>query len=274
MSSVNRAVNEAGEQIGWLARAGYASRGVVYLIIGSFAALAAIGGGRAEGSKGALQTLLDQPAGTVLVGILLIGLIGYVAWRLIQAIGDTDRHGTSPKGLAIRAGLLASAATYATLALYAASRIGLFSGGGSGSGGGAAQFIAGLVGSRTAAWLLAVVLLGVGIAHCWKAVTAKFEKHFRAERETMRRLRPIARAGLIARGSIFFVLAFLLIYRGVTAGDDGGSPPGIEDALRFVQQLPFGNGLLAIMGVGLMLFAAYSFAEAWWRRVRIPAPSE
>jgi hypothetical protein len=53
-----------------MARAGYAARGFVYLIIGFFAALAAFGRSEAKDTKGALETMLSQPFGTLLVGSL------------------------------------------------------------------------------------------------------------------------------------------------------------------------------------------------------------
>jgi hypothetical protein len=53
----------------WLARAGYAAEGCVYVIMGGLAVLAALGaGGRVTGAKGALVALLSQPFGFVLLG--------------------------------------------------------------------------------------------------------------------------------------------------------------------------------------------------------------
>ena len=62
-----------------LARLGYGSRGVVYLMIGGLAMLAAFGnGGETTGSKGAMLKILEQPVGTTLMVIIIIGLISYV----------------------------------------------------------------------------------------------------------------------------------------------------------------------------------------------------
>lgn len=56
------------------ARMGYASRGIVYVLVGSLAALAAFGqGGQTEGSRGALERLLTAPFGKVLLAIMEIG---------------------------------------------------------------------------------------------------------------------------------------------------------------------------------------------------------
>ena len=51
----------------WLARLGYAARGVVYLLIGWFALAAAWGAGLPDDSRGVLRRLLVQPFGRVLL---------------------------------------------------------------------------------------------------------------------------------------------------------------------------------------------------------------
>ncbi|MEG6551583.1 DUF1206 domain-containing protein, partial [Desulfocurvibacter africanus] len=84
-------------------RLGYAARGVVYLLVGGLAVLAALGrGGGTTDTKGALRTLLDTPWGDALLGVIAVGLLGYAAWRFVQAVGDVDRHGKDAKGLAVR----------------------------------------------------------------------------------------------------------------------------------------------------------------------------
>lgn len=249
------------------ARAGYASRGLVYAVIGLFALLAAFGSRENVGSRDALATLLGSPAGDVLPLALILGMISYMAWRFIQALFDTDGHGTGAKGLAVRGGLLASGLTYAVLALYT---FGLWNGSsGGGTGEAITTFVTGIVGSRVVALVLTAIFAGVGIAHIVKAVRRGYIRHFVAPASAMRYIHPVARAGLAARGAVFLILAFLFFYRGLSAGGDGGSTPGIEDVLEFIQSFPAGWLLLGLMGLGLLAFAAYSFLEAAWRRINI-----
>jgi hypothetical protein len=252
------------------ARTGYAARGLVYTVVGVFAILAAFGSGEEMGSRGALQTILGGPFGAVLGIALICGMVSHMLWRFIQSIFDTDNHGLDLKGAAIRGGLLASAITYAILAVYT---FGLWngSGGGDSNGGGGtiAGAIAGFVGSRVVALALTAVFAGVGAAHIAKAVKRGYARHFDAPPGTMKFVDPVARTGLAARGLSFLVIAFLLFYRGLNAGDGGSTAPGIEDALRFVEDLPFGAVLLTAMGVGLVAFALYSFLEAAWRRINV-----
>jgi hypothetical protein len=216
-------VEDAKPWVKPLARMGYSARGVVYLIIGGLAFLAAIGsGGGQTDTEGAVQTLLNQPFGTFLLWVLVVGLAGYVLWRLIQSFMDTDNHGLDAKGLAVRAGLLASAITYTTLLLYTLSLIGVFSSGGSSGGSGPVRdTIAGFIGSHYVSLLLAIVFLGVAIAHWIKAYKEKYAKYFKADPQTMRYIHPVSKIGLTAQGIVLAVIALLLFYRFQSA--DGGA---------------------------------------------------
>lgn len=157
-----------------LARAGYASRGVVYLIVGAFAFLSAFGPSDHKDSKGALLTLLQQPFGQALVLLMVIGLLGYVGWRLVQSLLDTDDHGWSPKGIVVRGGLLASAATHAVLALYALSLLYPTITGASadrGDNASLADRISAVAGMTPVLLVLCVAFAGTAIAHWYKAAT-------------------------------------------------------------------------------------------------------
>ena len=65
---VKRAVRQASPFVKRFARLGYAAKGLIYILVGALATMAAFGyGGRTDGSRGALHTLLGQPFGRVLV---------------------------------------------------------------------------------------------------------------------------------------------------------------------------------------------------------------
>src|SRR3954465_260589 len=103
-----------------LARLGYAARGIVYVIVGFLALLAALGpGGATTDSKGALQSLIAKPFGTLLLARVAIGLVFFAGWRILQAFWDADHHGREPKGLIRRAGFAGGALVNLALALWA-----------------------------------------------------------------------------------------------------------------------------------------------------------
>lgn len=260
----------------WLARSGYAARGVVYVIVAIFAMTAATGSGETVDTRGALQRLLAQPFGKTLLWLVAIGLVAHVAWRLTQAIGDTDRHGKDGKGLLIRAGLVGSAVFNGLLALFALSLLGsdlaqsASGAGGGGGGNGGQDLLARFLSFDNAnliIYLIALVPLGVGIAHLIKAWKHKFERYFQCTEDKMRLIRPISRIGLAARGCVFITIAALLLAGG--SRYQPTNPPGLKDALQALQSLPFGGTLLLAIGIGLLAFAAYSLAEAFWRRIDV-----
>ena len=70
-----------------LARFGYATRGLIYFVIGFLTILLAFGyGGKTTDQQGAIATIGKQPFGRLLLWLVLIGLVCYSLWGLIRAI--------------------------------------------------------------------------------------------------------------------------------------------------------------------------------------------
>jgi hypothetical protein len=258
----------------FLARSGYAARGVIYLIMGIFALLAARDSSRPKDSHSSLVALLSHPLGYLLIGLVIAGLLAFAAWRVLQATRDVDHHGTRLKGLVIRAGLLSGALVNGALGLFA---LGLLTTSlhpsGHSNGQQTHDLLAQLLSwkySNALVYLVALVPLGVGIAHLIKGWKASFEKYFAADEDVMRYVRPISRFGLIARGVVFLEIALLLAISG--SRYEAIDPPGMKEALDALQALPSGGVLLMIMALGLIAFAVYSFAEAAWRRINMDVP--
>ncbi|MDO7898360.1 DUF1206 domain-containing protein [Pseudomonas citrulli] len=257
-----------------LARGGYAARGVIYLIIGLFALLAAKDSSNPKDSHKSLEALLGQPFGHALVGLVVIGLLAFAGWRVLQATRDVDHHGHDLKGWVIRAGLLAAGLANGALAFFALSLLvsGLRRSSGSG-GDHTPDLLARLLSwdhSNLLLYVIALVPLGVGIAHIIKGWKASFEKYFDADEEVMRYVRPVSRFGLVARGVVFIEIALLLIVSGSTY--KAMDPPGLKDALDALQNLPAGAVALMVMALGLIAFSVYSFSEAAWRKINMDVP--
>jgi Domain of Unknown Function (DUF1206) len=262
------------EKFALLARSGYVARGVVYLIVGGLAVLAAFGkGGQTTDTHGALTSFLAQPFGNVLLAIVALGLIGYVLWRVVQALADVDHHGNDPKGLAIRGGLLVSAATHSLLALFALSLVfgwGSSIGGGDGDSG-ARDGTAWLMQQPFGRWLVGLIglaIVGAGVAHMVKGYRARFQKYLQMDAAHL--AAPVCRFGLIARGVVFVIIGAFLIVAAVEF--DSAEARGLQGALHTLQQQPYGWILLGIVALGLAAFGVYSLIEARYRRIEAAAP--
>ena len=69
-----------------LIRVGYGALGLIYLIIGFLAIKIAFGvSGSLQDQQGAITSIGQQLFGRILLGIVLIGLVGYTLWGLIRA---------------------------------------------------------------------------------------------------------------------------------------------------------------------------------------------
>ena len=265
-------MSRTNREFALLARGGYAARGVVYLIVGWLAMLAALGGGgRTTDSEGALISILQQPFGDVMLALVALGLIGYVIWRLVQALADPDDHGTDARGLAIRGGLLVSAITHTLLAFFALSLIfGWGTGGGSGDGG-TQDWTAWLLQQPFGRWLVALVgaaVIGAGLAHMVKGYQARFEKYLVMDRATLEKASPVCRFGLVARGVVFLIIGGFFIVAAWRFSS--GEVVGLQGALQYIQQQPYGWILLGIVALGLFAFGVYSLIEARYRRIDAP----
>jgi hypothetical protein len=252
--------------LGWLARVGLVSRGVVYAVIGVLALELAFGkGGKATNQQGALRTIAEQPFGKVLVVVLAVGLGGYALWRLVRAAvghGAEQRDSGSD-----RIAALASGIAYTILCVTAVK---ILIGAATGSGtpkkatGGVLDWSGGtlLVGAA------GVVLLGVAGYQAYKGIKKKFLKDSKTEQMgpgVEDGFTALGVVGHLARAVVFALVGYGLIRAAITY--DPHKAVGLDGALRKLAHAPLGPVVLGVVAAGLVAFAAYSMADARYRRV-------
>lgn len=264
--TAERAVHHAAPWIETLARFGYAAKGVVYAVIGLLAAQAAFtSGGKTTNSRGALVTIVQQPFGRVLLGIVLVGLIGYTLWRLVQTFMNPE-----DKGVLERVGFFASAIGYGGTAL-AAGR--LVMGAGTAGGQSAQHTTAQMMDQPFGIWLVGIaglIAVGMGISQIAQGWKAKFNKDLNLAEmsETERNFANIAgRTGMIARGIVFGIIGLFLVQAARTANPKEAK--GVGEALRVLEQQPYGPWLMGLVALGLVAYGVFMFVEARYRRISV-----
>lgn len=265
-----RAAHEAGPGIQRLARLGYAAKGVVYLIIGWIAADAAFSPAeRVEGSEGALTTILRQPFGKVLLGIMAVGLAGYVLWKAVEALLDPERKGSDAKGILTRIGYGISAVSYAGLTLEAVRMLRGSGGGDSGS----AQHWTALVMDKPFG-RVAIGLVGVGIAayglyEIYRAFQSDLMKKLNLEGSavaTRDRVVGVARAGMAARGVVFGIMGWFVLQAALQY--DASEAQGLQGALVALREAAYGPWLLGLVSLGLIAYGIFQLVKARYRMIR------
>ena len=269
-TAARRAQDAPGRGVETLARLGYATLGVVYLIIGGLATQAALGiGGATEDPQGALDTIARQPFGRLLLGVTAVGLSGYVLWRVIQALFDPERKGTDATGMLLRLGCAGSGMAYAALAFLAAQMaLGIGRGAGSHS---APELTARLLAQPFGQWLVGLVgagIIGGGLVHFSMAYTAKFMQEYATGAMSARQqrwARRIGQFGLAARGVTFCIIGGFLIHAGLSA--DPTEARGLGGALAALAQQPYGPWLLGVIALGVVAYGMFCVSQALYRRV-------
>lgn len=273
-SAAHSARAHAPQWIDTYARIGIAAKGAVYVLIGILAAMAAFGeGGNVDGGQsGAFQWILQQPFGQILLGLVILGLLGYVIWRMIMAFKDPDGYGTDSKAIFKRLGFFFSGLTYLFFAFSAARLLlpNLGSGTGSGGGGGREMLIAKVLDQPFGQILIgifAAIVIGKGIYQFYKGVTGNFKEHVNEQSMSHNQHEVYARAGrigYIARGIVFAILGYFLVK--VALQSDASEAGGTGEALSFLSGTA-GPYVLAAVALGLAAYGIFMFIKSKYRYI-------
>ncbi|HYW13588.1 MAG TPA: DUF1206 domain-containing protein [Longimicrobium sp.] len=265
-----RAAHQAGPGVQRLARLGYAAKGVVYLIVGFIAADAAFSPAeQVQGTHGALDTILHQPFGKVLLGIMALGLAGYVLWKIVQAVLDPERKGGDAKGLVARVGYGISAVLYGGLTLEA---VRMLRGNGGGESNGAQHWTAMVMDKpfgRVAIGLLGLGIAGYGLYELYRAFASDLAKKLNLEGSavaTRQRVVGLGRAGTAARGVVFGIIGWLVLKAALQY--DASEAQGLEGALVALRKAAYGPWLLMLVALGLMAYGIFQLVKARYRVIR------
>jgi len=253
----------------FLARAGQAARGIMYVITAWIAVQIAFGQSRQQADRtGALHSISWTPVGGVLLWLLVIGFFGMALWRLSEALYGAP--GTSGSKASRRLAGLARAIIYGVIG-YGILKYALGAGAPQSSDTQSVDLTATLLrhpGGQALVVVIGLAFIGGGLYLAFQA----WRKQFRRDQE-LGQMRPRTRRvvewlgefGGIARGIVFVTAGIFLVVAAVDARPQQAK--GIDSSLRALAATPLGPWLLVLVAVGLIMFGLFSCCQARWQRL-------
>jgi hypothetical protein len=249
---------DTSEKFSWLVRLGYAARGITYLLLG-YIALSTHGDANG-GATSSFDFLQEIPLGGAILWLVVIGLIGYAAFKFLSGISDIQNRGRDGKAIAKRIGDVASGIAHILLA-YTAFQFanGARQQASSDSGG---EQMAGSALNMDIGWL-AVGAVGLGFL-----IGAAMQAKGAWTASFMHRISPrapagvevLGRAGQAARAVVFAIIGWSLVQGAWITSE--GRIMGLGEAVMTLRD----NDLLyMLVAIGLLAFGLFSFVTARYR---------
>lgn len=250
------------------ARFGWAARGVLYLILGALATLAAVGeGGGLHDGKGVVRWLMSLPAGKLLVGIAAVGFAAYALYgAALVCFGEAGGRGKWAPIVSRAKGAIACV-VYGSLAF---TSIQLLLGHAT-EGDQKRVWIASMLmhsWGRVLIGLVGVATIGFGLYQLKFGFDGKHRQEVdaRAMGETEQRsFLWIGRLGLAARGVVLGVIGYFLLHAAIAVAPAEGD--NTAAALREIRGM--GVAPLAIIALGLSAYGVLQFFYARYRPVQL-----
>jgi hypothetical protein len=250
------------------ARAGWVARGVLYIILGGLATLAAVGeGGGLHDGDGIVEWIMKLPAGTVLVALAGCGFAGYALYcAALLVFGEENPNGAMAAAITRLKGAI-GCIVYGSLTL---TSVQLLSGHHT-KGDSKVWFVSLLTSpfGRVFIGAVGVIMIGFGVYQCIYAASAKHRDEVRVsamgDKESVAFLW-IGRIGLIARGAVFGVIGYFTVRAALAAATSGASTT-TSGALREIRDV--GWVPLVIVALGLAAYGVLQLFYAKYRKVDV-----
>ncbi len=253
-----------------IARAGFVAKGLVYLMVGLLTLQTTIGmGGETSDATDAFRAFINQPFGSVLLIVIIVGLLAHALWKLIRGIKDPEDRGSGVKIKLMRVFDVMIGGLYVGMS-YAAFQIlrGLHAADGDEATKVWVERVLHLPFGRWLVMFAAGALVIGGLVQFYSSWQATFESTFSEKsmsKTEMGILRWLGRIGIAAWGVVYCMMAFLF-YR-ASVNFDAEEAGGLSDALTALREQPYGVWILGIMAGGMIIYGIYLLALSYYHKV-------
>jgi hypothetical protein len=243
-----------------LARLGFATTGLLHILIGGLAIGVANGAGSGSADQsGALGQLASTPGGLLLLWTVVIGLFALGLWLVVAAFliqgGDSKRK-WSHRGVEV-----SKAVVYIALAFTAFT---FARGSSTSSASSTSQASATLMSSPGGVVVLfagGIVVLAIGAYFAYKGMARKFTSDISVPPGPAGKVViALGIAGYVSKGIALGVVAVLLVVAALNR--DPSKSTGLDGALKTLAELPSGAVILGAVGIGLIAYGLYCFVRA------------
>lgn len=245
-----------------LARLGFVVSGLLHIVIGYTAGRVAWGGGGGQADQsGALATLASNPAGTVLMWIIVLGLVALSLWQLTTAFvpsGGAEKFVDRIKGLA-------KSVMYGVLA-FTAGQFAVGSGSSSSSEESSQDITATLMeqpAGQVLVGALGVGVLIVGAFHAYRGLSRSFLEDL--GENPGRWVSALGVIGYPAKGAVLGLVGVFFIIAALQ--HQSSEAEGLDGALKSLREQPFGPYLLTLVALGLAAFGLFCVARGRHQRI-------
>jgi hypothetical protein len=249
-------------------RIGHGAKGMLYGLIGLFLVNDIIHDQPVvSGSDGVLVALGRRPMGSIMLAFLSTGLLGYVLWRLIQAIiapGHESKSGL--RQLVQRFGYICSGVAYLSIARTAGKLAFDL----------AVDFndtlddvASVLFEVEIGPWMLLALgfgVVGIGCTYVYGALTGSYISEFGRQLDTQvaRSAVLIGKVGITARGVGFILIGGYLIKAAYLVEDEPAG--GLGSVFDQLDDQPLGEYWLGAIAFGFIAYAIYMIVAGVYRQ--------
>jgi Domain of Unknown Function (DUF1206) len=256
-AGLERVAGDAAPVLDRVTRLGFATKGLLTVIVGVLALRHALGqGGRLTGQEGAIRALRDQPFGVVALVVITVGLTAYALWMFVSAFVDPQGKGRRIVGIIERAAFFVTGVGYAALAL---GSLNLLLGTG-GIGADLNDLAASVLTPIFGRWLVGLAgaaVLIAGVLQMRLGITAGFRHDLRQDLSIWWRRTTVVsgRFGYLALGVLSLLVGSSLVR--VALEYDPSEAGGWDEALGLLSRFGEGSWVLGAAAVGLILYGLY-----------------